>query len=476
MKRFMIAGTKSGVGKTTVSMGLMAALSKRYVVQPFKVGPDYIDPAFHSYITDRQCRNLDSYMLSEEMIHFLFTKNMSGADIGIAEGVMGLFDGAEVGSDIGTSASIAKILKLPLILVVDGSKVATSLAATVKGFEQFDPDLRIDGVIINNVGSSAHYDLLKRGIEYHTNVKPCGYLLKNSCLSLPERHLGLVPAGELEELDEVFSQLADQIEATVDIDGILALAEQASNNKSVSAETSWDDLISGVAKKSETVTSYKPVRIGIAKDNAFTFYYQDALDLLEEYYGVEWVPFSPLRDVKLPEGLHGLYFGGGFPEMFGSDLEANLAFKENLKESLADGIPYVAECGGLMYLCKSLSDLEGNSYEMVGWFNGSSEMTQRLQRFGYAELTLSQTCVYGDQGDTIKVHEFHRSFSTVEEPMSFDLCKTRYGEVIKAWECGYTKGNGIGGYAHSHYCSNPEFAKSFVDKCYEYGKKTEAWK
>ncbi len=458
MHQFMIAGTKSGVGKTTVAMGLMAALSKRMTVQPYKVGPDYIDPAFHSYITGRLCRNLDSYMLSEEMIQYFYEKNQLGAEALVVEGVMGLFDGAEVGSDVGTSASIAKMLHLPVILVVDGSKVASSLAATVKGFDLFDPNLKMAGVIINNVGSAVHYELLKRAIEYHTEVKPCGYLLKNSALTLPERHLGLVPASEQVALEDVFDQLGSAIEATVDIDEILRISGKGESKREVN---SWEPR----------TFNTDPLRIGIAQDKAFNFYYQDALDLLSDFGAVTWVPFSPLKDLRLPEDLDGLYFGGGFPEVFADELSANGPFVDDLLERLASGIPYTAECGGLMYLCETLVDLEDKPHKMVGWLDGKTMMTKRLQRFGYAELSLEQPCVFGAPGKTIRIHEFHRSSAEVKSQMVYDIKKIRYGNVIKEWSGGYLKGNGVAAYAHMHFGSNLDFAKGFVSTCLAYKRR-----
>lgn len=455
MKKIMIAGTSSGVGKTTVSMGMMASLSKQMTVQPYKVGPDYIDTAFHTFITNRNSRNLDSFMMKEEMIKYLFDRNMKSADIAIVEGVMGLFDGAEVGSDIGTSASIAKMLDIPVILVVDGSKVASSLAATVKGFDIFDPDLKISGVIINNVSGQMHYDLLKRAIEYHTDVIPCGYLVKNSKLSLPERHLGLVPAGELDSLNSIFEELANQIEMTIDLEKVLEIA------------TTKDDLIIDYKPK---VENFESINIGIAKDKAFNFYYQDALDLLEEFYNVTWKVFSPLTDKKLPEDIHGIYLGGGFPEMFPNELSNNKEFREDLLLKLNDGIPYVAECGALMYLCEKLVDLDGNSHNMLGWLDGSTEMTTRLQRFGYAHLTTLEDSVYGKAFNTIRVHEFHRSKANINEEEIYKLEKIRYGKVIKSWKCGYKKKNGVAAYAHINFASNLEFGREFVKSCLNYKK------
>jgi len=458
MNRLMIAGTRSGVGKTTVAMGLMASLSKRMVVQPYKVGPDYIDPAFHTFITGRDSRNLDSYMMSDTMTKYLFTKNMLDADIGILEGVMGLFDGAEIGSEIGTSASIGKKLQVPVILVVDGSKVGGSIAATVQGFNNFDSELKIAGVIFNRVGSQHHYELLKEAVEVATDVVPCGYLLKSSTITLPERHLGLVPAGELNRLSSIFDQLAEQIEKTVDIEALLEIAQTESKL----------ELMEPFEKRNT-----EPLRIGIAKDAAFNFYYQDALDLLEKYEAVTWVPFSPLKDSCLPEDLQGIYLGGGFPEVFSKELALNKAFKTDLLEKLESGMPYIAECGGLMYLCEALIDLEGQSHAMLGWLKGTTQMKQRLQRFGYSQVTTTGPTVFGEEGQCIKVHEFHHSEAKIDEATSYKVEKIKKGQVVKKWRCGYQKKNGVAAYAHMHFASNMDFARGFVDTCVLWKKKIE---
>lgn len=455
----MIAGTKSGVGKTTISMGLMSALSKKMNVQPYKVGPDYIDSAFHSYITGNNCSNLDSYLLKEPMINYLFNKNKQNKDIAVVEGVMGLFDGAEVGSDIGTSASIAKLLDIPVILVVDGSKVASSIAATVKGFETFDNDLKISGVIINNVGSRTHYKLLKSAIEYHTNVIPCGYLVKNSSVTLPERHLGLVPACEQQDIDKIFSLLAEQIEETIDLDAVMSIASQPEIIREIQPIN---------IKNSEDI---KGVRIAIARDKAFNFYYQDSLDLLSDYYNVSWIPYSPLTDKKLPEDIDGLYIGGGFPEVFTKEIANNESMKKDLINRLRGGLPYIAECGGLIYLSDSLIDLEGKKHPMIGWLEGETVMTTRLQRFGYGFLTLEDDCILGKKGDSINIHEFHRSKADIKNQTIYRLKKIRNKETINEWECGFNKSNGIAAYAHIHFGSNMNFGKAFVDRCNEFKRR-----
>lgn len=468
MKKIMIAGTKSGVGKTTITMGLLAALSKDMKVAPFKVGPDYIDPAYHTYITNNNCSNLDSYILDRQMISYFFNKNSKGNDIAVVEGVMGLFDGAEVGSDTATSASIAKQLNIPVILVVDGSKVASSLAATVKGFADFDKDLSIDGVIINNVGSEAHYKLLKEAIEYHTDLKACGYLIKNSEITMPERHLGLVPVGELASFDKIFDNLANHILKTMDIEAILEIAGEFETEeidlKDYSIENSYEFL---EGNKNSVV------RIAVAQDEAFNFYYKDSLDLLEDYYNVEWVKYSPLHDSRLPDNIDGLYIGGGFPEVFAKQIEDNLLMKEDLHKQLSKGLPYIAECGGLMYLGEELVDLDGVKYNMISWLKGRTIMTQRLQRFGYARLKLQDKCLLGDKGESIKIHEFHRSKAEMIEAKTYRLDKIRRNEIIKTWECGYSKANGIAAYAHFHFGSNLKFGMNFVDQCRKYQKRVK---
>lgn len=458
MNRVMIAGTKSGVGKTTLSMGIMAALSRNMSVQPFKVGPDYIDPAFHTYITGNICRNLDSYLLTKDIIKYLFIKNSKHRDIAIIEGVMGLFDGAEIESDRGSSASIAKILQTPVILVIDGSKVASSIAATVKGFELFDNDLNISGVIINNVGSKKHYELIKKAIEYHTDVTPCGYLLKNSKLNLPERHLGLVPACEIDNLDEVFSNLADEVIKSIDIEKILEISKVPSVNSSI---------IFGEDREIDS----SPINIAIAKDRAFNFYYQDSLDLLSDLYGVNWIPYSPLDDKRLPDNIHGLYIGGGFPEVFTKEILNNSSMREDLIEKLNSGLPYIAECGGLIYLTESIKGLDGVVHPMTGWLSGQSEMTTRLQNFGYGKLTLKDRCILGKSGDEINIHEFHRSKVNLREKRVFEIEKVRDGKKVSSWQCGYIKGNGVAGYSHFHFLSNINFAYGFIKSCVEFKRR-----
>lgn len=457
LPRLVIAGTHSGAGKTTVATGLMAALSAKMRVQPFKVGPDYIDPAYHTFITERKSRNLDGWMLEEDIVRYLFRKNMQGAEIGIIEGVMGLYDGAEVSSQQGSTAQIAKVLGAPVVLVVDGRAMAASAGAMVLGYKSFDPKLNLAGVIFNNVGGEGHYQILKEAVEKYTGIRVFGYLPKNKEVMLPSRHLGLVPSGEIASLREKLSQLAYLIEKTVEVEELVKLAQN------------WTQEFPTPSYTLQGNREY-PVKVAVAYDKAFNFYYWDNLELLEEL-GATLEFFSPLKDRKLPSGIDAIIWGGGFPEVFAQELEQNISLKMDIKKSLSQGMSYYAECGGLMYLTDSLQDFEGEKYKMVGWLQGNCCMTSRLQRFGYAQLTLQQDCIWGKAGDKIKVHEFHRSKTeAVDAPTAYSLIKQRKGQVTQQWECGYLKGNGVAGYAHLHLYSNTKFAENFLQAAVNYHK------
>lgn len=453
--RLVIAGTQSGVGKTTVCMGLLAALAKRTKVQPYKVGPDYIDPAYHTFITGRRSRNLDGWMLDSETVAYLFKKNMQGAGLAVVEGVMGLFDGAESGNDEGSTAQVAKIIKAPVILVVDGSGMAASGAAMVKGYRDFDPDLDLAGIIVNRVSGEAHYQLLREAVETYTRVKVFGYLPEEAGVGLPSRHLGLVPSVEIAGLQEKVDRLAKLTEETVEVDELLRLAQN------------WvkpvpDGIIALDACAPVKTGGKDKTRIAVAYDQAFNFYYWDSLELLEEL-GAEIVFFSPLGDRELPAGVSGLILGGGFPEVFAGALQENERMKTSIREALASGLPYYAECGGLMYLVETLEDFNGEKYEMTGWLKGSCRMTSQLQRFGYAHLELKEDCVFGRRGSVIRVHEFHRSrLDGGEGRTAYRLYRMKRGEIGGEWECGYRKGNGVAGYPHLHLYCNLDFARSLL--------------
>lgn len=454
--RIVLAGTSSNVGKTSITIGIMAALIKRgYDVQPFKVGPDYIDPAFHTYITGRKSRNLDFFMMGEEGIKYSFVKNSRNADISVIEGVMGMYDGASTQKNAGSTAHVSKLIDAPVILVIDGSGISASAAAMVKGYQTYDPLVKLAGVIVNKVSGDHHYQLIKTAIERELGIPCLGYFKKNDQIQLGSRHLGLVPAGELQELNDKVEELTEMALETIELDQIIKLSEVPLN---FTANT-----------ESELKSIDVQVRIGIAKDQAFNFYYQDNLDILESL-GAELVEFSPVSDEKLPEDLHGIIFGGGFPEVFADRIKDNKVMMTQLKELINNGIPTYAECGGFMFLNQKIINFEKEAFEMLGVFEGYSEMTKRLQRFGYVDVELNKDVIVGQKGWNFKGHEFHRSIVSGidEERYAYTVRKIRDGKLLKEWKCGASTNNVLGAYAHIHFYSCPDMPVYFVQQCKKY--------
>ena len=355
-RRLVIGGTGSGVGKTTLTNGLMAAFKKRgLTVQGYKCGPDYIDPTYHSAVTGRVSRNIDSWMISHDLLKDIFVRGSRGADISIIEGVMGFYDGKDPSNNSGSTAEISLITESPVVLIVNCASMARSAAAIVKGFQLLEPNVNIVAVIANRVGSEGHYKLVKTAIEQECKVPVVGYLLKNEMIEIPERHLGLIPSIERGELDSFFDKLGELIEATVDIDLLYRLAKTKELKE---YSTNLFD------KKAE-----KGIRIAIAKDAAFNFYYQENLDLLEAE-GAELVYFSPLNGELLPENIHGLYLGGGFPEEFADKLSSLEEVRKSIKDGIEKGLPTLAECGGFMFLTESIETNSGDVFPMVGLIPG----------------------------------------------------------------------------------------------------------
>lgn len=450
----LIAGTASGAGKTTVAAGIMAALHRRSLrVQPFKVGPDYIDPTYHNLACGRQSRNLDSWMVPPPVLGELYARAAASADIVIVEGVMGLFDGRSGRDDSGSSAEVARLLGLPVLLVVDVSKTARSAAAVVTGFLRFDPRVRIVGVIANNVGSPNHLRMVREAIESRAGVPVVGHLPRRAELRIPERHLGLIPAVEGVVGGDFFDRLADQVEKTVDLEGVLCLARQA---QSIHASSS---IFPEPHKKPRAT-------IAIARDEAFCFYYQDNLDLLAAW-GAELVSFSPLHDRTIPGSARGLYLGGGFPELFAAALAANLPMLASIQEAHADGMPMYAECGGLMYLCQNLVDVEGNHHRLGGLVPNRAVMQGRRSVLGYTEVRARETSVLMRKGQTARGHEFHWSVLgdiPDERDAAYDVLEDGRHE-------GYLQGNLLASYIHLHFGSNPALAANFVGSCARWRKK-----
>jgi len=455
----IIAGTNSGCGKTTVSAGLMAALVNRgVIVQPYKVGPDYIDPMFHSFVTGRYSRNLDSWLLDESTVVHLYRKNAAGCDVALIEGVMGLYDGFGGNSLAGSTAHISRILHCPVILVMNAEGMSLSAAAMLKGFMDFKGGADIRGVILNRVDSRGLYLMMKEIIEDNTGVHVLGYLPASDGYTLPERHLGLVPGGELSGLKDKLGRLAASIEKTVDLELLLKIAQDAGE----SGQAGLDIRLEKPQGKA---------RIAVAFDHAFNFYYRDNLELLE-MLGAELVYFSPLEDGRLPEGIDGVYFGGGYPEVFARELSENLSMREDVRSKLSKGLPAYAECGGLMYLCRDLKDMHGNSYEMAGVLPAHSEMTPSLQRFGYVNVNVLEDCILGESGFTTRAHGFHYSVVKTdggqEQPdisYCYEVLKQKGSGETSRWKDGLKLGHTLAGYSHIHFWSNPQLAVKFVENC-----------
>jgi cobyrinic acid a,c-diamide synthase len=437
----VVAGTHSGAGKTTVMLGILAALSRRgLAVQGFKVGPDFIDPSFYQALTGREGENLDSWMTGSGGVRRIYQTATGGADLAVIEGVMGLFDGASPVTDESSTAEIAKLLNLPVVLVIDARSMARSVAALVKGFTEFDPRLRFAGIILNRVGSAKHFELLTQALAATTAIPVLGYLPKEREFSLAERHLGLVPYYEDSQLAERLAGLAEWFEKTVAVDRLIAAFAHPSLDS--------PPALPPVAPLD------RRVRIGVARDRAFGFYYQENWRLLRRA-GAELVPFSPLSDATLPAGLDGLYLGGGYPELFAAELAANQALLEQIKELIARGKPVYAECGGLIYLARSLRVGE-RSFPMLGVLDLEVELGARLAALGYIEVSAAADNILLAQGETARGHEFHytRICGGAEQA---DAYRSARGERL-----GFRRGNLLASYVHLHFGSNPGMAERWV--------------
>ena len=446
----VIAGVRSGVGKTTIASGVMGALARRGMrVQPFKAGPDYIDPTYHTIACGVPSRNLDTWMLPHPVVAELFHRAAGAADIAVVEGVMGIFDGHSSLDEDGSTAELAKLLDAPVILIADAGKVARSVAAEVLGYQQFDPDLRIAGVILNGVGSERHLEFCQPQIEATTGLPVVGWLPRRDDLIQPERHLGLIPTVEGTVLNAWYDALNAQIEQTIDLDAIIRIAKTAGRPSNSGSQVFPDER--------------QPARaaIAVAQDRAFSFYYQDSLDLLSAW-GAEVVPFSPLDDSALPGGVGGVYLGGGFPELFAEDLSRNVGMISSIRSSIRKGIPVYGECGGLMYLGESLSDLDGQQFPMVGAIPVVSSMEGRRLHLGYREV---EACAEGPllrAGEQVRGHEFH--WSVLQNPPGAESAAYRVVNQDGRPE-GFRSGSVWASYIHVHLGSRPGLARRFVDTC-----------
>ena len=444
--RLIIAGTHSGVGKTTVTLALLAALKHRgRLVQAFKAGPDFIDPGHHSAATGRPSRNLDGWMLGEVVNRTIFMHASADADISIIEGMMGLFDGSSAVNEKGSTAELAKQLAAPVLLVVDGSAMARSAAAMVSGYAKFDPALRVAGVLFNRVSSEEHYKLLKEAVEQETDVVVTGYLRPDQAMTISDRHLGLVTAME-QGRGELYGRLAKAATETVDLDRLEAMAR------------SCGEFTAAVPQPVMRNNS-RTVRIGVAQDLAFCFYYADNLELLE-VAGGELVKFSPLNDQVLPD-VDLLYLGGGYPELYGEKLAGNVAMRKAIRSFAERGGAIYAECGGMMYLTQAIRDFAGTSHEMVGLFPAEAVMRQPGLTLGYRTVELTQDCILGTSGTTARGHEFHYSTLAPRGSLAY-ACALSDARGESKGQDGLAKGNVLALYTHLHFASQPEIAKALV--------------
>ncbi|HCW53369.1 MAG TPA: cobyrinate a,c-diamide synthase [Clostridium sp.] len=460
MKSIIIASNSSGGGKTTFTLGLMKALMNRKLdVQGYKVGPDYIDPAFHREVTGKYSRNLDVHLMGEDGVKYSYLKGKG--DVGVIEGVMGLYDGVGISTKASTY-DVSRILgNMPVILVISPKGQSSTLCAVIQGLRDYR-NANIVGIVLNCV-SEKYYKLLKYSIEENCNIKVLGYIPKNEEIVLGSRHLGLVQSMEVLELDKKLELCGNMVEEFVDVEAILSLMqeykEEDAEFKLNFSLLNSSDLTSENKEECSEISDFKikainkKLKIGIAKDKAFSFYYRDNIELFEEIGEV--IYFSPMNDASIPEGLDFLYIGGGYPEVFKERLEGNVSMRESIKKALDDGLKCYAECGGLMYLTQSIDDSN-----MVDFFNGTSEMTKRLVRFGYCNVNVDEK-YYGHK-ISINGHEFHKSDLKLKEKTIYEVTKKQYdGEILK-WNCGYVKNNTLAAYAHVNFLGNIDFLKAIL--------------
>ena len=447
--RLIVAGERSGVGKSTITVGLLMALKERGMVpQPFKVGPDFLDPMHHSFLMDRASRNLDTWMFPDSVEEILLRSSI-GSDISIIEGVMGLYDGHDGISEEGSTAHLAKMTGTPVILIVDAYGSARSAGAVALGFQAYDPGVDIAGVIFNNVAGRGHLRMLEDSLK---GIESLGGLPKDDSMSLESRHLGLIPASEDPDTER-YLRIGRFIADHLDVDRIIEMARSASPVDRVPIER---EPFSG-----------DRTRIGVAMDKAFNFYYEHNLDLLR-WNGADLVPFSPMID-PLPD-VDGLYFGGGYPELFIEELENNHRSREMIRKLSNEGMPIYAECGGMMYLCREIMDLDGNRRRMAGVFDATVEMSPRLEALGYVDVEVIRDTPLSAVGGRTRGHVFHysRVVESAEEEYSYRLSGSK---GIDGERDGFIASNTLSSYTHLHFAACPEFAAHFVEESRKYSRR-----
>lgn len=440
--RLLLAGTGSGCGKTTVTTALLRALQRRGVpLAAFKCGPDYIDPMFHTEALGIPSRNLDLFFVDEGEVRGQLARHIPTGGVGIIEGVMGFYDGVSGMTDTASAAHLARATHTPAVLIVRPRGQSLSLAAEIQGFRDFAPNT-LAGVILNGV-TAAMYPFY-RAIAEKAGLPVYGFLPPIPDAEIPDRHLGLVTAAEIRDLSDKLDRLADAAAQGLDLDGLLALSRTA---PPLADETA--PLIPAIDK---------PVRIAVAQDRAFCFYYADNFDVLRAL-GAELVPFSPLADEKLPDGVNGLYLGGGYPELHAARLSENRTMRDSIRAAVRGGLPTIAECGGFLYLHRTLGGAA-----MAGVFDADAHLTQKLQPFGYVTLTARRDNLLCRAGESIRAHAFHYAVSS-DEGADFDACKPNG----RAWACIHASDTLYAGFPHLCFRANPTFAAQFVRRCAQKG-------
>nr|WP_074993795.1 cobyrinate a,c-diamide synthase [Streptomyces prasinopilosus] len=465
--RLVVAAPSSGSGKTTVATGLMAALAARgLAVSPHKVGPDYIDPGYHSLATGRVGRNLDAYLCGPGLVGPLFLHGARGCDIAVVEGVMGLYDGAAGQEELASTAQVAKLLRAPVVLVVDASSQSRSVAALVHGFVTWDPEVRIGGVILNKVASDRHEALLREALE-SSGVPVLGVVRRAPRVGTPSRHLGLVPVAERrDDAVEAVAAMAAQVAAGCDLEALVALARRAGDLP----DTEWDAAAALVPPPPPSLPvpapalppvpapaagrPGEPVVVAVAGGAAFSFSYAEHAELLAAA-GAEVVVFDPLRDEELPAGTRGVVVGGGFPEVYAAELSANEPLRKAVAELALGGAPVAAECAGLLYLCRELDGLP-----MCGVLDAAARMTERLT-LGYRDAVAVSDSVLAAAGTRMRGHEFHR---TVVEPGAGGAPAWGVRTPAPRVE-GFVRRGVHASYLHTHWAGEPGAARRFVERC-----------
>lgn len=477
----LIAAPSSGSGKTAAACALMAAFTKRgLAVRACKCGPDYIDPMFHREVLGVDSRNLDLFFSSKEELRKGYEEHLSEADFAVTEGVMGYYDGMSMDSDEASSYDVSRTLRLPVILVLPCRGASLSLAAVVKGMVEYRPDSRISGILLNRV-SGMLYPRLKTMLERELKemgheIPVVGYVPEDEAFSFESRHLGLVTPQEMEGLKEQTCRAEEILSRTVDLDlvykiavaGAVSVSEGGAAPGDTRSEALWESAEEGRIRAEKRTAPDRELRLGVARDRAFCFYYKENMELLKEM-GCRLIPFSPLSDPELPKDLDGLILGGGYPELCARELSGNKGMLESVRDAIRSGMPCLAECGGFMYLHEVMEDEKGQAYPMAGVLSGRAFPAGKLVRFGYINISSidgedPEETGYLRPGETIRGHEFHYWDSTD----SGQSCRAVKPDGRRSWECIHMEGNLFAGYPHLYLPSLPVFAERFVKRCAEW--------